>query len=84
MKNVIAIPVRLNSRRIPQKALSEIEGRTLIQRTVARCHETELPVYLITDSQEIADSVCPRKTTVLLKKKKRFVLVQKGLQMLLI
>ena len=65
MNNVIAIPVRLNSRRIPQKALSEIEGRTLIQRTVARCHETELPVYLITDSQEIADSVCPRKTTVL-------------------
>ena len=65
MKNAIVIPVRLNSQRLPRKALIDIEGKSLIQRVVGQCLKTELPVYLITDSQEIADSVCPRKTTVL-------------------
>ena len=65
MKNAIVIPVRLNSQRLPKKALIDIEGKTLIQRVVGQCLKTDLPVYLITDSQEIADSVCPRRTTVL-------------------
>ena len=65
MKNAIVIPVRLNSQRLPKKALIDIEGKTLIQRVVVQCLKTDLPVYLITDSQEIVDSVCPRRTTVL-------------------
>ncbi len=65
MKNAIVIPARLNSQRLPKKALIDIEGRTLIQRVVGQCLKVDLPVYLITDSQEIADSVCPRRVAVL-------------------
>lgn len=55
----------MNSQRLPKKALIDIEGRTLIQRVVGQCLKVDLPVYLITDSQEIADSVCPRRVAVL-------------------
>jgi len=57
MKNALAIPVRINSSRLPNKALKVIHGKTLIQRVIEQCKKSDLPVYLITDSEEIVSSI---------------------------
>jgi 3-deoxy-manno-octulosonate cytidylyltransferase (CMP-KDO synthetase) len=52
---VIIIPSRLDSTRIPGKALIEIEGKPLIRNVLDRCLETGIKTYVATDSTEIAD-----------------------------
>ena len=62
MNTVIIIPVRLNSRRLPNKALIDIGGKSLIHRVVDQSLQTKLDVYVVTDSREITThlmSNCP-------------------------
>ncbi len=56
MKICAAIPARLRSRRVPEKLLIEIGGKTVIQHTVDRVLESSLvltEVFIITDSARI-------------------------------
>lgn len=57
MKNALIIPVRLESTRLPYKALRCINGPSIIQRVVNQCEKTGLTTYLITDSEHIANNV---------------------------
>lgn len=57
MKNVAIIPVRLDSKRLPNKALREIEGETIIQRVVNQCLKANIETHVITDSLEISSSL---------------------------
>ena len=51
MKNAVIIPVRLDSKRLPNKALKDICGKSLIQRVVDQCIKTNITTYVITDSE---------------------------------
>ena len=57
MKTALVIPVRLDSSRLPRKALKHIDGKTVIQRVADRCMETHIPTYVVTDSLEISDQL---------------------------
>ena len=57
MKNALVIPVRLNSTRLPNKALKDINGISLIQRVVNQCLKTNVFTYVVTDSPEISSKV---------------------------
>ena len=57
MKNVLVIPVRLESTRLPYKALRTIKGPSIIQRVVNQCMKTGLETYVITDNEYIAKTV---------------------------
>lgn len=69
MKNALVIPVRIDSSRLSRKALLEIEGKTLIQRVVDQCKKTNLPTYVVTDSEEIEQSLDPTNIKIILQKK---------------
>lgn len=50
------IPVRLNSTRLPRKALSDIGGKTMIQRVWEQVRSSIIPEIIIaTDSEEIIE-----------------------------
>jgi 3-deoxy-manno-octulosonate cytidylyltransferase (CMP-KDO synthetase) len=70
MKTSLTIPVRLDSTRLPNKALKDINGISLIQRVVNQCEQTNLTTYLITDSEKIANSIKTNKTYILYDKTK--------------
>ncbi len=54
----VLIPARLESTRLPRKALADLGGRALIVRVVERAHAAgALSVHVATDSDEIAASV---------------------------
>ena len=59
MKPVVAIPARIGSTRLPRKVLLEINGKPMLHHVIERCLETELveEVFVVTDSQEVYDSV---------------------------
>lgn len=57
MKNALIIPVRLDSTRLPYKALRTIKGISIIQRVVNQCVKTGLKTYVITDNEYIADTI---------------------------
>ena len=57
MKNALVIPVRLESTRLPYKALKTIKGPSIIQRVVNQCIKTGLKTYVITDNEYIAKTV---------------------------
>ena len=52
---VIIIPARLNSGRLKEKALIDINGKPLIRHVYERCYQTGLKTYVATDSLEIAE-----------------------------
>jgi 3-deoxy-manno-octulosonate cytidylyltransferase (CMP-KDO synthetase) len=55
---LILIPARMASTRLPGKPLADIAGRPMIAHVLDRARETGLgPVYVATDSQEIATAV---------------------------
>ncbi len=55
---LILIPARMASTRLPGKPLADIAGRPMIVHVLNRARETGLgPVYVATDSQEIATAV---------------------------
>lgn len=53
--NYILIPARLNSKRLPGKALLEVNGKTLIHHTYNKCKLASEPkeVYIVTDNEKI-------------------------------
>ena len=55
MEKVIVIPARLNSTRLPEKPLIEIEGKSIVQRTYEQCLKVfdKSVVYIATDSEKI-------------------------------
>jgi len=55
MKKIILIPTRINSTRLPAKALLEIEGKPIIIHTFKRAQMSKLAdeVYICTDSKKI-------------------------------
>jgi len=57
MTNALIIPVRLESTRLPYKALRCIKGPSIIQRVVSQCAKTDLKTYLVTDNDYIANNV---------------------------
>ena len=59
MKPVVAIPARIGSTRLPRKVLLEINGKPMLHHVIERCLGTELveEVFVVTDSQEVYDSV---------------------------
>ena len=54
---VVAIPARLESKRLPRKLLADVGGKPLLQRVLERCLEAEHPaaVVLCTDSEELCN-----------------------------
>lgn len=57
MSSVIVIPARLESQRLGKKLLLAETGKPLILHTVENCLETKYPVFVATDSDEIASVV---------------------------
>jgi len=55
VEKVIVIPARLNSTRLPEKPLIEIEGKSIVQRTYEQCLKVfhKSVVYIATDSEKI-------------------------------
>ena len=56
---VVAIPARLESKRLPRKLLADVGGKPLLQRVLERCLEAQQPaaVELSTDSEELREQV---------------------------
>tara|TARA_B100000242_G_C43055460_1_gene493984 strand:- start:20232 stop:21035 length:804 start_codon:yes stop_codon:yes gene_type:complete len=54
-KFLIAIPARLSSKRLPDKILADINGKTMLQHVIERCDEVNRDVKIVvcTDSNEI-------------------------------
>lgn len=54
---VIAIPARLESKRLPEKVLEDIEGKSMLERVIDNCLKANLPkkVVLCTDNEKIAE-----------------------------
>ena len=68
---VIIIPVRLNSTRLPQKALVNIKGKILIQHVIDIAKRTSAKkVIVATDSLEIKKKICTLGVEVLMTSKK--------------
>tara|TARA_R100001443_G_scaffold42859_1_gene56087 strand:- start:4267 stop:4974 length:708 start_codon:yes stop_codon:yes gene_type:complete len=65
MQNALIIPVRLDSTRLPGKALKDVCGESLIQRVVNQCVKTNITTYVITDSKDIANHVKPHNSYVI-------------------
>lgn len=57
MNTAIVIPARLASTRFPRKMLCDVGGKTLIRHVYDQCCESGYDVYVVTDSEEIADQV---------------------------
>ena len=51
-KTIIAVPARLESKRLPNKVLKEIKGKTMIQRVLEQCKKSNgfEEIVLCTDS----------------------------------
>ena len=54
---IIVIPARIGSTRLPRKPLLEIHGKPTIQHVYEAAAQTGLPVLVATDSQEIQNTV---------------------------
>lgn len=55
----IMIPARIGSTRFPNKPLAKIAGKPMILHVIERCREAnlEIPIYVVTDSEEILSVV---------------------------
>jgi len=57
MRTAILIPARLQSSRLTNKMLVELDGVPLIKRVYDACIQTDYDTYVVTDSLEIAEIV---------------------------
>lgn len=56
MEQVIIIPARLNSSRLPNKVLLDLKGKTIIQRVFEQCIKVEnTEVFIATDSDKVRE-----------------------------
>ena len=71
LDSIIAIPARLESKRLPSKVLADIEGKTMIERVVDNCLDAKIPkkVVLCTDNQQIAEVVKNKNIEIYFTKK---------------
>lgn len=55
MKCIVIIPARLESSRLPNKVLLDLDGKTIIQRVYEQCQKAELidAVYIATDNKKV-------------------------------
>ena len=58
MKNIVVIPARLESSRLPQKVLLDLDGKSILQRVYEQCSKAEAidAVYIATDSTDIQNA----------------------------
>ena len=58
-KIIIAIPARLESARLPNKVLKDINGKPMLLRVLDKCRESkvESQIVVCTDSEEIKKSL---------------------------
>jgi len=58
MKQIVVIPARLNSSRLPNKVLLDLKGKTVVQRVYEQCLKAKNidEVYITTDSIEVQNS----------------------------
>lgn len=63
MKKIVVIPARLNSSRLQNKVLLDLNGKTVVQRVYEQCKKAKNidEVYIATDSSEVQKS-CKRFT----------------------
>ena len=57
MSTAILIPARLESKRFPNKMLSEVNGKPLIRHVFDICNQTDYDTYVVTNNIEIAEQV---------------------------
>ncbi len=59
MKKIVVIPARLNSTRLPNKVLLDLNGKSVVQRVYQQCKKAQSidEVYIATDSQKVKE-VC--------------------------
>lgn len=70
-KIAVIIPARMDSSRLPGKALLELMGKPLIQHVVLRIRSPLVSQILVaTDSQEIKDALAKSNCSVFMSKKK--------------
>ncbi len=70
-KILIAIPARLESKRLPRKLLAIINKKTLLQRAYESCKNASLDskIFICTDSKEIASSAKKWGATIIMTSK---------------
>ena len=73
LKSIGLIPVRLESKRLPGKALLDLDGLPIIVHTAKRAQLSKMldEVYVCTDSIEII-KICKKKKIKTIKTKKKF------------
>ena len=59
MKTAILIPARYSSTRYPGKPLCMLDGVPMIKRVYDACTASNIPVYVLTDDDRIADKFAP-------------------------
>ena len=57
MSSGIFIQARLNSTRLPAKALLNLNGRTVLERVIQRCSLSGLPVFILTSIHYLDDAI---------------------------
>jgi len=61
VNNLLCIPARLNSKRLPGKCLLEVNGKSLLQRAYENCKKVGIDVLVFTDgSRELAQHCSER------------------------
>jgi len=58
MKCIVVIPARLESSRLPNKVLLDLEGKSVIQRVYEQCKKAKNidNIYIATDNQQVKDA----------------------------
>ena len=65
MKQIIVIPARLGSKRLKNKPMIDLKGKTMIERTFLQCAKAfdKNYIYVATDSKVIS-SLCKKKILI--------------------
>ena len=70
-KGAILIPARLNSGRLSKKPTFLLDEVPMIKRVVTACKHSDLPVFVLTDSTEVAN-IINKNTTVIIDEESNF------------
>ena len=67
IRTVVAVPARIESSRLPNKVLADIEGEVMIKRVLKQCLKTQLidEIFLCTDNNSIAKEALDLNVKVL-------------------
>ena len=71
IRNIIAIPARYASTRLPQKPLQDLGGQPLILRTLRQAQKSNSAdaVFVVTDDQRIFDTLKPHHEHIILSQR---------------